>query len=70
MKPTTYAYSAPFTGINSDALHIARVALLSLGFEVLSASDNELEASGPGMHSNQQPGLKGSVPKNFSRIAE
>ncbi len=65
MKPTTYVYSTPFTGNNADALNIARVALLSLGFEVLSESENELEASGPGMHSNQQPDLLGATHIHF-----
>ena len=65
MKSTTYDYSTPFTGINAGALDIARVALLSLGFEILSESDNELEASGPGMHSNQQPDLLGATYIHF-----
>lgn len=61
MKPATYAFSTPFAGNNADALNIARVALLSLGFGILSESENELEASGPGMHSNQQPDLLGAT---------
>ncbi len=65
MKPTTYAYSTPFSGNCADAFDIARVALLSLGFEVLSESDGELEASGPGMHSNQQPDLLGATHIHF-----
>ena len=65
MKTTTYAYSTPFTGNYADALNIARIALLSLGFEVLSESDDQLEASGPGMHSNQQPDLLGATHIQF-----
>ena len=65
MKPTTHAYSTPFSGTNAKALNIARVALLSLGFEVLSESDNQLEATGPGMHSNQQPDLLGATHIRF-----
>jgi len=65
MEPTTYAFSTPFAGNNTDALNIARIALLSLGFEVLSENENELEASGPGMHSNQQPDLLGATHIHF-----
>ncbi len=65
MKSTTYAYSTPFAGIKAEALNVARVALLSLGFEVLLESDNELEATGPGMHSNQQPDLLGATYIHF-----
>lgn len=65
MKSTTYAYSTPFRGNNADALNIARVALLSLGFEVVTESDNELEATGPGMRSNRQPDLLGATYIHF-----
>ena len=65
MKSTTYAYSTPFRCNNADALNIARIALLSLGFEILSESNSELEASGPGMHSNQQPDLLGATHIHF-----
>ena len=69
MKPTTYRYSVPFTGTKSKALDIARVALLSLGFEIVSESDNELDATGPGMHSNQQPDLLGATQIHFDITA-
>ncbi len=65
MQSTTYAYSTQFAGIKEEALNVARVALLSLGFEVLLESDNELEATGPGMHSNQQPDLLGATYIHF-----
>ena len=58
--PDPYHYSVPFRGNATDALNIARTALLSLGFEVLHDSSAELRAAGPGMHSNQQPDLLGA----------
>ena len=54
-----YRYSIPFSGNAKDALNIARTSLLSLGFEILHISEKELFATGPGMHSTQQPDLLG-----------
>ena len=65
LKPTSYSFSTPFTGNSGDALDVARIALLSLGFELLKDADEELEASGPGMHSNQQPDLLGATHIHF-----
>jgi hypothetical protein len=58
-KPKEYRYSVPFTGTAEDAFSVARTSLLSLGFEVSGISENELHATGPGMHSTQQPDLLG-----------
>ena len=58
--PAPYHYSVPFSGNPADAFNVARTALLSLGFEILVDSGEELHAEGPGMHSNQQPELLGA----------
>lgn len=58
--PAPYHYSVAFTGNAADAFNVARTALLSLGFEILVDSGEELHAEGPGMHSNQQPDLLGA----------
>jgi hypothetical protein len=56
-----HCYSAPFSGDRSAAMGIARAALLSQGFEILSDTGSELRARGPGMHSNAQPALMGAT---------
>lgn len=40
---------------------VARTALLSQGFEIISDTGSELHARGPGMHSNAQPALMGAT---------
>ena len=57
--PKPYEYAIPLSGNAADAFDVARTALLALGFEILIDSDTELQAEGPGMHSNQQPALLG-----------
>jgi len=54
-----YQYSTPFRGKAEEAFKVARTSLLSLGFEITESSKHELHATGPGMHSNQQPALVG-----------
>jgi hypothetical protein len=51
---------ATLTGNATTALAVARTALLSLGFEILSDSSSELVAHGPGMGSNREPALLGA----------
>jgi hypothetical protein len=58
-EPKEHKYSIPFTGNAEAAIRIARTSLLSLGFEISAISENELHATGPGMHSTQQPDLLG-----------
>ncbi len=57
--PKVHECSIPFDGSAAAAFHLARTALLSQGFEVVSESEDELRARGPGMHSNQQSPLLG-----------
>lgn len=57
--PKPYEYSVPFSGNAVNAFDVARTALLALGFEILIDSESELQAEGPGMHSNRQPELLG-----------
>jgi len=57
--PKQHKSSVAFVGNAADAFDVARTALLALGFEIVVVSDTELEAEGPGMHSNQQPALLG-----------
>ena len=59
-EPKEYKYSIPFTGNAENAINVARTSLLALGFEISAISENELYATGPGMHSNQQPALLGA----------
>ncbi len=58
-KPTTYKYSIAFGGNPNAALHVARSALLALGFDILDDADSRLKAEGPGMTHNKQPPLTG-----------
>ena len=58
-KPGQYQYSTKFRGNAEAALNVARTTLLSLGFEISDSTTTELTATGPGMHSNQQPALLG-----------
>ena len=58
-EPKEHKYSIPFSGSAEKAIDVARTSLLSLGFEISAISENELYATGPGMHSNQQPDLLG-----------
>ncbi len=60
LSVTVHNYSVPFGGNAAKAMDVARNALLSLGFEILVDSPDELLAEGPGMHSNQQPALLGA----------
>lgn len=53
--------SVPLGGDPAAALDVARIALLSLGFEILADSEAELCARGPGMQSNRQPALLGAT---------
>src|ERR671933_179140 len=54
-----YAKTVPFTGRSAKALDIARSTLLPLGFQVVSSSDHELRATGPGINSTRENPLKG-----------
>ncbi len=54
-----YEYSTPFRGDPDAAFALAKTALLSQGFEILSGSSAELRARGPGMRSTRQPALLG-----------
>ncbi|MDQ3818686.1 MAG: hypothetical protein M3362_13545, partial [Acidobacteriota bacterium] len=54
-----YAKTVPFTGRPAKALDIARSTLLPLGFQVVSSSDYELRATGPGINSTRENPLKG-----------
>lgn len=54
-----YEYSTPFRGDPDVAFALAKAALLSQGFEILSGSSAELRAEGPGMRSTQQSALLG-----------
>jgi hypothetical protein len=56
---TVHECSAPFGGSVRAAFDLARVALVSQGFEILTDTDAELRASGPGMQSNRQPPIVG-----------
>ena len=58
--PTVHEVSAPLRGDAAAALDVARIALLSLGFEIVSETDVELFARGPGMQSNREPALLGA----------
>jgi len=58
-EPKVHQYSIPFDGSPPDAFDLARTALLSLGFEIVTDSGVELRAHGPGMHSNREPPLVG-----------
>ena len=58
--PKVHECSAPLLGNAAAALDVARTALLSLGFEILSESKAELCARGPGMQSNREPALLGA----------
>ena len=58
--PKVHEYSAPLRGDAVAALDVARTALLSPGFEILTESEAELCARGPGMHSNREPALLGA----------
>lgn len=65
-KAKTYQHAVPFDkGDAKEAFNVARTALLSLGFEVLVDSPDEMSAEGPGMHSNQQPELLGATSIRF-----
>jgi hypothetical protein len=64
-----HEYSTPFEGSSEGALSIARTALVSLGFEILRDTPTELQAEGPGMHSNQQPELLGASSLRFEIAA-
>ena len=57
----TFRYSVPFSGSTGPAFDVARTALLSLGFEVVTDTESRLAAEGPGMHSNRQPALMGAT---------
>ena len=54
-----YAKTVPFTGSAAKATEIARSTLLPLGFQVVSSSDYELRATGPGINSTRENPLKG-----------
>lgn len=54
-----YAKTVPFTGNAAKATEIARSTLLPLGFQVVSSSDYELRATGPGINSTRENPLKG-----------
>lgn len=54
-----YAKSVPFSGRAAKALDIAKSTLLPLGFQVVSSSDYELRATGPGINSTRENPLKG-----------
>jgi len=54
-----YEYSTPFRGDPDAAFTLAKTALVSQGFEILSGSSAELRAEGPGMRSTQQSALLG-----------
>jgi hypothetical protein len=54
-----YARTVPFTGRAAKALDIAKSTLLPLGFQVVSSSDYELRATGPGINSTRENPLKG-----------
>ena len=54
-----YAKTVPFTGRAAKAIDIARLTLLPLGFQVVSSSDYELRATGPGLNSTRENPLKG-----------
>ena len=56
-----HRYSKEYSGDASAAMDVGRIALLSLGFEIVSDTGSELHAHGPGMHSNQQPPLMGAT---------
>lgn len=58
--PKVHEVSTPLAGDPAAALDVARIALLSLGFEILADSEAELCARGPGMQSNRQPALLGA----------
>lgn len=60
LRPKLHEYAISFDGNSTDALQIARTALLALGFEVTRNTTTELQAKGPGMHGNQQPPLVGA----------
>src|SRR5205085_9122934 len=53
------AKTVPFTGRTAKALDIAKSTLLPLGFQVVSSSDYELRATGPGLNSTRENQLKG-----------
>lgn len=64
--PKVHTYSQPFDGDPREALELARAALLAQGFEVVSESESEMHASGPGMQSTQQSPLVGISEVRFS----
>ena len=59
--PKVHEYAAPLRGDAAAALDVARTALLSLGFEIVTDSAAELRAHGPGMRSNREPALLGAT---------
>lgn len=60
-EPEVHRYARPFGGNAAAAFDLARTALVSQGFEILSETDSELRARGPGMHSNQQSAILGAT---------
>ena len=58
-EPGIHEYQVPFQGDVPAAFNVARTTLLSQGFEIVSESDSEMCARGPGMHSNQQSPIVG-----------
>ena len=58
--PKPHQCRAPLTGNARDAMDVARTTLLALGFEILSETETELCARGPGMNSSREPALVGA----------
>jgi hypothetical protein len=58
-EPGIHEYEVPFGGDARAAFGVARTTLLSQGFEIVSDSETEMVARGPGMHSNQQSPIVG-----------
>jgi hypothetical protein len=54
-----YTTSTPFTGSPATAVESARAQLMATGFQIDHASDTELVATGPGMHSTNQNAILG-----------
>jgi len=64
--PSVHRYSVPLRGQSAPAFDVARTALLSQGFEVLTDTTDELIAEGPGMQSNRQPAIVGASHLRFA----
>ncbi len=60
-EPDVHEYATSFSGDAEAALDLARTALVSQGFEIVSNDTSEMRLRGPGMQSNRQSPLLGAT---------